>query len=73
MIGGVAYAGSSNKKKAVIIGGVVGGVGLLLIVLAVFLWYRLSRKPKTAERGQIRMIISESSLVLFRPSIYSCC
>ncbi|XP_006352395.1 putative receptor-like protein kinase At4g00960 [Solanum tuberosum] len=45
--------GSSNKKKAAIIGGVAGGVGLLLIILAVFLWYRLSRKPKTAERGNI--------------------
>ncbi|XP_016475173.1 cysteine-rich receptor-like protein kinase 3 [Nicotiana tabacum] len=45
--------GSSNKKKAAIIGGVVGGVGLLLIVLALFLWYRLSRKPKAAERGNI--------------------
>ncbi|KAM3283404.1 hypothetical protein P3S67_027049 [Capsicum chacoense] len=45
--------GSSNKKKAAIIGGVVGGVGLLLMVLAVLLWYRLSRKPKTAERGNI--------------------
>ncbi|MCD7453695.1 hypothetical protein HAX54_021886 [Datura stramonium] len=45
--------GSSNKKKAAIIGSVVGGVGLLLIVLAFFLWYRLSRKPKAAERGNI--------------------
>uniref|UniRef100_A0A3Q7JJD7 Serine-threonine/tyrosine-protein kinase catalytic domain-containing protein n=1 Tax=Solanum lycopersicum TaxID=4081 RepID=A0A3Q7JJD7_SOLLC len=45
----VLYAGSSNKKK-VIIGGVVGGVGLLMIVLAVFLLYRQSRKPQTPER-----------------------
>ncbi|KAL3355134.1 hypothetical protein AABB24_019296, partial [Solanum stoloniferum] len=44
--------GSSNKKK-VIVGGVVGGVGFLMIVLAVFLWYRLSRKPQAAERGNI--------------------
>ncbi|CAN4126904.1 unnamed protein product [Withania somnifera] len=46
----VLYAGTSNKKKAAIIGGVVGGVGLHLIILAVFLWYQLSRKPKAAER-----------------------
>ncbi|XP_060185818.1 cold-responsive protein kinase 1-like [Lycium barbarum] len=45
--------GSSNKKKAAIIGGVVGGVGLLLIILAAFLWYRLSRKPKAVERGNL--------------------
>ncbi|KAL3323435.1 hypothetical protein AABB24_037862 [Solanum stoloniferum] len=44
--------GSSNKKK-VIIGGVVGGVGLLMIVLAVFLLYRQSRKPQAVERGNI--------------------
>lgn len=42
--------GSSNKNA--IIGGVVGGVGLLLILLALFLWYRLSRKKK-AKRANI--------------------
>ncbi|KAL3525048.1 hypothetical protein ACH5RR_013420 [Cinchona calisaya] len=44
--------GGSSKKKA-IIGGVVGGVGLLVAILALFLWYKLSRKPKAAQKGSI--------------------
>ncbi|KAL0423287.1 UNVERIFIED_CONTAM: Cysteine-rich receptor-like protein kinase [Sesamum radiatum] len=44
--------GDSSKKKA-IIGGVVGGGGLVLILLAVFLWYKFSRKPKATVRGNI--------------------
>ncbi|KAG2713938.1 hypothetical protein I3760_03G002600 [Carya illinoinensis] len=43
--------GSSSKKKA-IIGGLVGGVGALLII-ALLVWFSLSRRPKAAFRGDI--------------------
>ncbi|KAF5479315.1 hypothetical protein F2P56_000148 [Juglans regia] len=43
--------GNSSKKKA-IIGGVVGGVGALLII-ALLVWFSLSRRPKAAFRGDI--------------------
>nr|GMC56889.1 cysteine-rich receptor-like protein kinase 2 [Ipomoea batatas] len=45
--------GSSSGKKKAIIGGVVGGVGILLVLAAIFLLYRLSKKPKAARRGDI--------------------
>ncbi|KAK7290293.1 hypothetical protein RIF29_04604 [Crotalaria pallida] len=44
--------GSSSKKGA-IIGGVVGGVGLIVILLALFAWLKLYKKPKRAPRGDI--------------------
>ncbi|XP_019185434.1 PREDICTED: cysteine-rich receptor-like protein kinase 2 [Ipomoea nil] len=43
--------GSSGKKKA-IIAGVVGGVGIILVLAAIFL-YRRSKKPNAARRGNI--------------------
>uniref|UniRef100_A0A2N9GWR1 Protein kinase domain-containing protein n=1 Tax=Fagus sylvatica TaxID=28930 RepID=A0A2N9GWR1_FAGSY len=43
--------GGSSKKKA-IIGGVVGGVGALLII-ALFVWFILSRRPKEVDRGDV--------------------
>lgn len=47
---GFIFVGNSSKKKA-IIGGVVGGGGLVLILAAVFLWYKVARKPETATKG----------------------
>ncbi|KAJ7960004.1 Cysteine-rich receptor-like protein kinase [Quillaja saponaria] len=44
--------GDSNMKAA-IIGGVVGGVGLILLLVAIFVWFRLSRGPKRVPRGNI--------------------
>ncbi|XP_019172335.1 PREDICTED: cysteine-rich receptor-like protein kinase 2 [Ipomoea nil] len=44
--------GSSRKKKA-IIWGVVGGVGIILVLAAIFVLYRQSRNPKAARRGDI--------------------
>ncbi|XP_019185298.1 PREDICTED: cysteine-rich receptor-like protein kinase 2 [Ipomoea nil] len=45
--------GSSGKKKA-IIAGVVGGLGIIILVLAaIFLWYRQSKNPKASKRGNI--------------------
>ncbi|KAL2597861.1 hypothetical protein AAZX31_11G212300 [Glycine max] len=44
--------GSSNKKGA-IIGGVVGGVGLVVILLALFGLLRRYKKPKRVPRGDI--------------------
>ncbi|WOG97448.1 hypothetical protein DCAR_0416788 [Daucus carota subsp. sativus] len=45
-------SGSSSNKKAIIIGSIVGGVGLVLILI-LFLWYKLSRERKAAARGNI--------------------
>ncbi|MED6118670.1 hypothetical protein PIB30_005143 [Stylosanthes scabra] len=44
--------GGSSKKWA-IIGGVGGGVALVVILLALFAWYRHSKKPKRVPRGDI--------------------
>ncbi|XP_019185297.1 PREDICTED: cysteine-rich receptor-like protein kinase 2 [Ipomoea nil] len=44
--------GSSGKKKA-IIAGVVSGVGIILVLAAIFLWYRQSKSPKASRRGNI--------------------
>ncbi|KAK4430450.1 Cysteine-rich receptor-like protein kinase [Sesamum alatum] len=57
--------GDSSKKKA-IIGGLVGGGGLVLILLAFLLWYKFSRKPKAAPRGNIL-----GATELQGPNIYS--
>ncbi|XP_019185437.1 PREDICTED: cysteine-rich receptor-like protein kinase 2 [Ipomoea nil] len=46
------HGGSSGKKKA-IIGGVVGGVGIILVLAAIFLWYRQSKNPKASRKGNI--------------------
>ncbi|XP_020214104.1 cold-responsive protein kinase 1 [Cajanus cajan] len=42
-----------SSKKGVIIGGVVGGVGLVVILLALFALLRRYKKPKKAPRGDI--------------------
>ena len=48
----MAYLTGGSSKKGAIIGGVVGGVALILILLAVFVWLRQSKKPKKAPRGK---------------------
>ncbi|KAL6285099.1 hypothetical protein ACE6H2_009489 [Prunus campanulata] len=45
--------GGNSRKKAIIIGVVVGGVGLLILIVGVFLYFKLSRKPEAARRGDI--------------------
>lgn len=47
-----SFAGSSSGKKKAIIGGVVGGVGFILVLGAIFLLYQRSKKPKAAKRGE---------------------
>lgn len=39
------------NEKAVI-GGAVGGAGLLLIVVTIFIWYKFSRRLKKALIGE---------------------
>ncbi|GAU44113.1 hypothetical protein TSUD_124000 [Trifolium subterraneum] len=51
--------GSSSKKGA-IIGGVVGGVVLVLILLALFVWFRLKKKPKRHPRAVKKLILGHS-------------
>ncbi|KAK2440475.1 cysteine-rich receptor protein kinase [Trifolium repens] len=43
----------SSSNKGAIIGGVVGGVAIVLILLALFVWLRLKKKPKRHPRGDI--------------------
>ncbi|KAI5408199.1 cold-responsive protein kinase 1 [Lathyrus oleraceus] len=43
-----------SSKKGAIIGGIVGGVALIVIILiALFVWLRLYKKPKRHHRGDI--------------------
>ncbi|KAK6927795.1 Serine-threonine/tyrosine-protein kinase, catalytic domain [Dillenia turbinata] len=44
--------GGSDSKKA-IFGGVGGGVGLLLLIGIILVWYRHSRKPRKSHKGDI--------------------
>ncbi|RAL43601.1 hypothetical protein DM860_017344 [Cuscuta australis] len=44
---------SGKKKKAIIIGCVVGGMGLVLVFGVVFLLYQRSNKPEATKRGNI--------------------
>ncbi|GKV22638.1 hypothetical protein SLEP1_g32491 [Rubroshorea leprosula] len=46
------FTDSSSKKDA-LIGGLIGGIGFLLLVLAVFFWFGSSRRKKMAPRGDI--------------------
>ncbi|GLT42754.1 hypothetical protein SLA2020_167390 [Shorea laevis] len=43
----------SSRKKDALIGGLFGGIGFLLLVLAVWIWFRSSRRKKMAPRGDI--------------------
>ncbi|KAL3845085.1 hypothetical protein ACJIZ3_002488 [Penstemon smallii] len=63
--GGIVKVWNSSSRNA-IIGGVVGGAGLVLILLALYLWYHFSRKPKAARRGSIL-----GATELQGPNIYS--
>ncbi|XP_028774940.1 cysteine-rich receptor-like protein kinase 2 [Neltuma alba] len=45
--------GDSSKKKAVIIGGVVGGTCFILIILALFALYMRSKSSKMVPKGDI--------------------
>ncbi|XP_051147300.1 cold-responsive protein kinase 1-like [Andrographis paniculata] len=62
------YLGEGNSwRKKAIIGGVVGGVCLMLILSAFFLWYKFSRKAKpTSKRDNIL-----GATELQGPNIYS--
>ncbi|GKV42873.1 hypothetical protein SLEP1_g50235 [Rubroshorea leprosula] len=42
-----------SSKKDALIGGLVGGIGFLLLVLAVFFWFRSSRRKQMEPRGDI--------------------
>ncbi|KAK4490426.1 hypothetical protein RD792_001103 [Penstemon davidsonii] len=58
--------GGNSSSRNAIIGGVVGGAGLVLILIALYLWYHFSRKPKAARRGNIL-----GATELQGPNIYS--
>jgi multisubunit Na+/H+ antiporter MnhB subunit len=59
-----SYLSGSSSNKGAIIGGVVGGVALVLILLALFVWLRLKKKPKRYPRGEIFWKIFESMIVI---------
>ncbi|XP_019185435.1 PREDICTED: cysteine-rich receptor-like protein kinase 2 [Ipomoea nil] len=44
---------SSGKKKPILLAGVVGTVGIILVLAALFLWYLQSRKQNAWLRGNI--------------------
>nr|BAF95165.1 protein kinase [Ipomoea nil] len=48
----ISSPGSSGKKKSSL-AGVVGGVGIIFALAAIFLFYSQSKKPKAARRGDI--------------------
>ncbi|KAK1391410.1 Cold-responsive protein [Heracleum sosnowskyi] len=56
--------GSSNKKTPLIMG-LIGGLCLVLLLLALLLWYRLLRKPKKAERGDILGVTKLQGAIIY--------
>ncbi|KAL6287094.1 hypothetical protein ACE6H2_011484 [Prunus campanulata] len=48
-----SLGGGNSRKRAVIIGVVVGVVGLLILIVGFFPHFKLSRKPEAARRGDI--------------------
>jgi multisubunit Na+/H+ antiporter MnhB subunit len=59
-----SYLSESSSNKGAIIGGVVGGVAIVLILLALFVWLRLKKKPKRHPRGEIFWKIFESCMIV---------
>ncbi|KAH6837638.1 hypothetical protein C2S53_014186 [Perilla frutescens var. hirtella] len=59
-------AGGNSSKNKAIIGGVVGGGALVLVLVALFLWNKFTRKSKPAQRGNIL-----GATELQGPNIYS--
>nr|XP_017244303.1 PREDICTED: cysteine-rich receptor-like protein kinase 42 [Daucus carota subsp. sativus] len=57
--------GSSSKKTAIIAGG-VGAVSLLLLTIALLLWYRSSQKRRTANRGDILGVTKLQGPTIYR-------
>ena len=48
--------GSSNKR--IIIGGAVGGACLIILLVTLFVWYKISSKKKANPRGKIYINLS---------------
>ncbi|KAL1540776.1 cysteine-rich receptor-like protein kinase 2 isoform X1 [Salvia divinorum] len=61
----LSVGGNSSNGKAVV-GGVVGGVGGVLILVGLVLWYAFRRSAKAASRGNIL-----GATELQRPNVYS--
>ncbi|KAK1386347.1 Cysteine-rich receptor-like protein kinase 3 [Heracleum sosnowskyi] len=56
--------GSSNKKTPLVMG-LIGGLCLVLLMLALLLWYRLLRKPKKSERGDILGVTKLQGAIIY--------
>jgi hypothetical protein len=59
-----SYLAGGSSKKWAIIGGGVGGVALVVILLALFAWFRLKKKPKRLPRGEIFWKFFESMIMI---------
>ncbi|XP_019172331.1 PREDICTED: cysteine-rich receptor-like protein kinase 2 [Ipomoea nil] len=49
----IGRGSSSEKKKPILLAGVIGTVGIILVLAALFLWYLQSRKQNAWLRGNI--------------------
>lgn len=58
--------GGGSSNKTIIIGGVAGGLGILLLILALLLWYRLLRKAEVAETGDILGLTKLQGAVIYK-------
>ncbi|WOG82742.1 hypothetical protein DCAR_0101910 [Daucus carota subsp. sativus] len=56
--------GGSNTKTPLIVG-LIGGLCLVLLMLALLLWYRVLRKPNKAERGNILGVTKLQGAMLY--------
>ncbi|KAH6799380.1 hypothetical protein C2S51_035864 [Perilla frutescens var. frutescens] len=55
-------AGGNSSKNKAIIGGVVGGA-LVLVLVALFLWYKFARKSKPAPRAATQATLKNGNMV----------
>lgn len=49
---------SSSSKKGTIIGGAAGGASLVLLIVGLFVWFKLSKKRKAAPRGKVNGMVT---------------
>ncbi|KAL8116962.1 cysteine-rich receptor-like protein kinase 2 [Apium graveolens] len=57
--------GGSSTKKTPLIAGLIGGLCLVLLMSVLLLWYRLLRKSKKAERGDISGVTKLQGAVMY--------
>lgn len=61
-----SLAGGNSRKKAIIIGVVVGGVGLIFLIVGFLIYFTLSRKTKKVRRGIVFLTTTEFEVSFLR-------